>query len=50
MKLKILLLSTIFLSLSASLFARPLVDSVGVENQNGKKVILHKVDPKETYY
>jgi LysM repeat protein len=25
-------------------------DSVGVENSNGKKVILHKIEPKETYY
>ncbi|MBD1362492.1 LysM peptidoglycan-binding domain-containing protein [Mucilaginibacter sp. ZT4R22] len=50
MKLKILLVSTIFLTLSASLFARPLVDSIGVENLNGKKVILHKLDPKDNYY
>lgn len=50
MKFKILLLSTILLTLTATVFARPVVDSTGVENQNGKKVILHKVDPKETYY
>ena len=25
-------------------------DSIGVENQNGNKLILHKVQPKETYY
>ncbi|MEO7215467.1 LysM peptidoglycan-binding domain-containing protein [Mucilaginibacter sp.] len=50
MKLKILLISTILVTLSASLFARPLVDSVGVENLNGKKVILHKLDPKDNYY
>ncbi|RYD89347.1 MAG: LysM peptidoglycan-binding domain-containing protein, partial [Sphingobacteriales bacterium] len=25
-------------------------DSVGVENQNGKKIILHKLDPKDNYY
>jgi LysM repeat protein len=25
-------------------------DSVGVENLNGKKLILHKIEPKETYY
>lgn len=31
----------------ASLAAR---DSIGVENQNGKKVILHKLQPKESYY
>lgn len=50
MKLKNLLLSTVLLTLSASSFARPLVDSVGVENLNGKKVILHKLDPKDNYY
>ena len=26
------------------------MDSIGVENYKGKKVILYKVDPKETYY
>ena len=26
------------------------IDSIGVENNNGKKLILHKVEPKETYY
>ena len=25
-------------------------DSIGVENLNGKKLILHKIEPKETYY
>ncbi|GAA4792372.1 hypothetical protein GCM10023231_20570 [Olivibacter ginsenosidimutans] len=25
-------------------------DSIGVENQNGKKVILHKLESKESYY
>lgn len=25
-------------------------DSIGVENLNGKKLILHKIDAKETYY
>lgn len=34
----------------SSLHAKSLVDSVGVENLNGKKVILHKIDPQETYY
>jgi len=32
-------------------FANPVVrDSVGVENQNGKKIILHKLEPRESYY
>lgn len=41
-----------FLSMlsSTSLFAGSLIDSVGVENLAGKKVILHKIEPKQTYY
>lgn len=27
-----------------------MIDSVGVENSEGKKVILHKIEAKETYY
>lgn len=50
MKLKTVLLSTISIAVSAAAFARPLVDSVGIENLNGKKVILHKLDPKDNYY
>ncbi|WP_183560768.1 DPBB and LysM peptidoglycan-binding domain-containing protein [Mucilaginibacter sp. SP1R1] len=50
MKLKILLLVAPLLTLSISLFANPVADSVGVENLNGKKVILHKLDPKDNYY
>jgi LysM repeat protein len=45
------LLLTIFLSVfSMSVFARPLADSVGIENHDGKKVILHKLDPKDNFY
>ncbi|OOQ59724.1 DPBB and LysM peptidoglycan-binding domain-containing protein [Mucilaginibacter pedocola] len=50
MKLKIFLLSSILLPLSVSSFASPIVDSIGVENLNGKKVILHKLDPKDNFY
>ncbi len=50
MRFKNLLLFFPFLTLTSTLFAKPFFDSVGVENQNGKKVILHKVEPKETYY
>ena len=50
MKFKILLLSAFLLSLSTALLASAPVDSVGVENLNGKKVILHKLDPKDNYY
>lgn len=50
MKLKALLLSVSLTTLTATVFAHPVIDSIGVENQNGKKVILHKVAPKDTYY
>src|SRR5215217_7789764 len=50
MKFKILLLTAPALAISAKLFAAAPVDSIGVENLNGKKVVLHKLDPKETYY
>jgi LysM repeat protein len=50
MKLKSLLLIAPLLTISVSLFAKAPVDSVGVENQNGKKIILHKLDPKDNYY
>ncbi|WP_113661214.1 LysM peptidoglycan-binding domain-containing protein [Pedobacter nanyangensis] len=35
---------------SATAFASKPLDSIGVENNNGKKLIIHKVDPKESYY
>ncbi len=51
MKLKTLLLTTALVTLSISIFAKPVVlDSIGIENLDGKKVILHKLDPKDNYY
>ncbi|MCC8426170.1 LysM peptidoglycan-binding domain-containing protein [Mucilaginibacter sp. UR6-11] len=51
MKLKTLLLLTSLLTTTTSLFAKStLIDSVGIENLDGKKVILHKLDPKDNYY
>lgn len=51
MKLRTLLFITPLLTISTSLFAKTLLtDSVGVENLDGKKVILHKLDPKDNYY
>ncbi|MEO6850620.1 MAG: LysM peptidoglycan-binding domain-containing protein [Mucilaginibacter sp.] len=50
MKFKLLLLTLSFITCSLSLYAKSTADSVGVENQNGKKVILHKLDPKDNYY
>jgi peptidoglycan endopeptidase LytF len=48
-KSNILLLTLVFLNVAVS-FASKNIDSIGVENNNGKKVIVHKVDAKETYY
>ena len=45
-----LLLSFGSLLFSISAFAASPLDSIGVENSNGKKVIVHKVEPKESYY
>jgi LysM repeat protein len=51
MKLRTLLFLTPLLTISTSLFAKTLLtDSVGIENLDGKKVILHKLDPKDNYY
>lgn len=50
LKIKYLAVVLPFFGLSSSLFAHPLADSVGVENQNGKMIILHKLDPKDNYY
>jgi len=50
MKVKILFFS-LFLFVSAhAASARPIFDSVGVKNVNGKKVVLFKVKPKDTYF
>ncbi|MXV50693.1 LysM peptidoglycan-binding domain-containing protein [Pedobacter sp. HMF7647] len=35
---------------SLKTFATNGADSIGVENNNGKQVILYKIEPKETYY
>ncbi len=45
----------LFLSIGSLIFsttnlAAATVDSLGVENLNGKKVIVHKVEAKESYY
>jgi LysM repeat protein len=50
MKFKALLFITFLLISSASVFAANLRDSIGVENKDGKKVIIHKLDPKDNYY
>lgn len=48
-KLYILLLAAVFLNISVS-SASNTIDSIGVENNKGKKVIIYKVEAKETYY
>lgn len=50
MKFKLPVLVISLFTVSASAFAAAPLDSIGVENQNGKKVILHKLDPKDNYY
>jgi LysM repeat protein len=50
MKFKILLFTALLFTTSIAAFAKPLVDSIGVENKDGKKVILHKLDAKDNYY
>lgn len=50
MTLKIYLLGGLLSVSTLPLIASPLLDSVGVENQDGKKIILHKLDPKDSYY
>src|SRR5579862_3536632 len=50
MKFKILIFTLSLFTISTSLFANNLVDSVGVKNNDGKKVILFKVKAKDTYY
>ncbi|GAB2691112.1 hypothetical protein GCM10027037_12950 [Mucilaginibacter koreensis] len=50
MKLKSLLIAIPSTLLCANAVAARLTDSVGVENLDGKKVILHKLDPKDNYY
>lgn len=49
-KIKYLTIVLFVLGTANSLFARSLADSVGVENKNGKMIILHKLDPKDNYY
>lgn len=49
MKFKIILTATLLI-ISATVFAGSFRDSIGIENLNGKKLILHKLDAKDNYY
>lgn len=50
MKFKIILIIISFFTISATVYANPALDSIGFENLNGKKVVLHKADPKDNYF
>ncbi|HEY8784286.1 MAG TPA: LysM peptidoglycan-binding domain-containing protein [Mucilaginibacter sp.] len=50
MKFKILIFTLSLFTISISLYAKPATDSVGVKNNDGKKIILFKVKAKDTYY
>ena len=50
MKFKILLFAIALSTIAFTVKATAPLDSVGVENLNGKKVVLHKLDPKDNYY
>lgn len=50
MKFRSLLLTIVLSAFSLSALARTTADSVGVENRDGKKVILHKLKPKDNFY
>jgi LysM repeat protein len=50
MKFKILLLIVSLFTFSASLLANPIIDSIGVKNNDGKKMVLFKVKAGDTYY
>lgn len=47
-KKHIFFISLFFTTLSS--YATTPLDSIGIENNNGKKLIIHKVDPKESYF
>jgi LysM repeat protein len=44
------ILASVCIFVSGGVFANSRLDSVGNENNNGKLVIIHSVNPKESYY
>src|ERR1700739_333816 len=50
MRLRLFLLTFCLLTLSTITFAAAKVDSVGVENRKGKRVVIYKIKKKDTYY
>lgn len=50
-KLYYIIVGIFFLSISiGQANSKKTIDSIGIENSNGKKIILHRVEVKETYY
>lgn len=50
MKINILIVAVFVSLVSLSVHAKTKADSVGVRNDDGKKVVLFKIKPKDTYY
>ncbi len=50
LKIKTLLFISVLLAFATAISAAPLIDSVGVKNNDGKKMVLFKVKAKDTYY
>ena len=50
MKLKTLLVAIALSTAALTVKAAAPADSIGIENLNGKKIILHKLDAKDNYY
>ncbi|WP_342647879.1 LysM peptidoglycan-binding domain-containing protein [Mucilaginibacter sp. CSA2-8R] len=50
MKFKIFLLAGLSSLCSLPVLASTVLDSIGIENLDGKKVILHKLDPRDNYF
>lgn len=50
MNFKNLFLTILLTIFSSTIFASSFLDSLGVENQDGKKIILHQLDAKDNYY
>ena len=50
MQKKYTLLLAILLVNTTAIFANNKIDSIGIENNKGKKTIIYKVEAKETYY
>ncbi len=50
MTFKIFVLAGLTSLCSLPVLASPVLDSIGIENLDGKKVILHKLDPRDNYF